>query len=1221
MQLIKEGPDIPVGVLQALEEDQLVIFCGAGISFPAGLPSFKDLVSRVLTRLGENLNPQEQSEFKNESYDRVFTLVEKRLGSGYVRSAVKHELTIDLAKADLSTHKSILDLSSGRRAGYRIVTTNFDLGFELLGAADLRVHAAPLLPVPKTQWRSLVHLHGKIDDSDPECLNLVLSSGDFGKAYLTERWASRFITELFRRFTVLFVGYSISDPVVRYMMDALAADRQSGEAVKDAYVFADHKRKERANAIAAWKAKNVFPIPFDRKKSFSLLHKTLAEWAAIHRDGLIGKEGIVARYGPIAPKLPYDEAVSQVLWALSERSGHVARVFAELEAEPPLEWLEVFESQGLLDPQTTDDNLEFIGPGAALVGHSARVARPQPLHPITRALAAWMMRHLDKARLVDWVLQKGGCLHPEMREILRRTLATNWSPLPRALSRVWRLLASDVMDCACDQGADWFDVLARVRNEPWDAELRLAVLHCLRPRLTLARSLWNASLWGALEISDEQTPRISNYVDADVVMTSSDLGAELAGSLSKIETVRLSELADEVTTSLHAALVLLESVDKASSESDFSYVYIPSVAPHEQNQWFQDWTNLVEIVRICWEAALRTDVTRGHAIANRWKGINYPIFRRLVFYAMSREGVFSLSDAVEELLVNKSWWLWSVETQHEMYGLLRHIWPKVQPNDADRIVSAILAGPPRTMFKDEIDPGELRRVIDRETWKRLKKLETFGRELPPNGAGRLAELAGMYPAWKLGAGDEDEFPVYSSSWAGPARTLAETSSEGLLLESPEDMAAALSEEENREARIYRWGVAAGERPRWGMRVLQHLAKRSNWQEDVWHAALNGLQGKVLPFQWRKLHPLLLEAPDQFLEQGLQRISWWMRDVAPKVNRRHESQYLDLWDRVFQIAESSTTDAQELDNPVTAALNDPLGVLADALLIRLNAYGLARNAGFPSALERRFNMLTDTPRSFTARVILASRLAQLYAISPAWTARRLIPYFDWNTSSDAYAIWQGYLWVARIYPDLLVAIKPFLLESLRRRERLGKYSRQICQLFAIAAISFRDAFSPKEAKAALLALDTEGLSEVGNALARMVEEAREKSDDMWRNRIGPWIDSAWPKDRERVAPRTARSLLLATIATREEFPNAFQTIRRLLTRTRDFNFVVHRMHESKHASSHPREVLSALDLLIEEGRFPSPELRDLLDAISKGWPDSVRTPEYRRLDEYLRRHGL
>ena len=100
-------------------------------------------------------------------------------------------------------------------------------------------YRAPLLPVPKKRWDGLVYLHGLLTEnpSKSDLERLVVSSGDFGLAYLTERWAARFVSELLRNFIVCFVGYSINDPVLRYMMDALAADRLLGESPPEMFAF------------------------------------------------------------------------------------------------------------------------------------------------------------------------------------------------------------------------------------------------------------------------------------------------------------------------------------------------------------------------------------------------------------------------------------------------------------------------------------------------------------------------------------------------------------------------------------------------------------------------------------------------------------------------------------------------------------------------------------------------------------------------------------------------------------------------------------------------------------------------------------------------------------------------------------------------------------------------------------------------------------------------
>lgn len=123
-----------------------------------------------------------------------------------------------------------------------------------------------MLPVPKnSRCDGLVYLHGLLPDKpDDNALNrLVVTSGDFGLAYLTERWAARFVSELFRNYFVCFLGYSINDPVMRYMMDALAADRMLGEVIPQAWALGDVKPGEEATKTMEWKAKRVTPILYE----------------------------------------------------------------------------------------------------------------------------------------------------------------------------------------------------------------------------------------------------------------------------------------------------------------------------------------------------------------------------------------------------------------------------------------------------------------------------------------------------------------------------------------------------------------------------------------------------------------------------------------------------------------------------------------------------------------------------------------------------------------------------------------------------------------------------------------------------------------------------------------------------------------------------------------------------------------------------------------------
>ena len=190
----------------------------------------------------------------------------------------------------------------------------------------------------------MVYLHGLLSsartDSELDCL--VVSSGDFGLAYLTERWAARFVSELFRHYIVCFVGYSLDDPVMRYMMDALAADRQRGETPREMYTFGSYTKGKAATCEAMWRAKNVTPILYWQARHHYYLHKTLLRWSETYRDGVRGKEMIVVKEAIANPLITTrdDDFVGRVVWALSDESGLPARRFADLDPVPSLDWLE-----------------------------------------------------------------------------------------------------------------------------------------------------------------------------------------------------------------------------------------------------------------------------------------------------------------------------------------------------------------------------------------------------------------------------------------------------------------------------------------------------------------------------------------------------------------------------------------------------------------------------------------------------------------------------------------------------------------------------------------------------------------------------------------------------------------------------------------------------------------------------------------------------------------
>src|SRR6185369_18035785 len=147
-QFTKDGPSIPLELLRTLEDGRLVIFCGAGVSRCCGLPDFRMLVNDIAAHLGRPMESDEQELFNNSAYDAALGLIENRIGKQRLRQALSEILDLNPG-ADLATHEALLQLATSKQGHLRLVTTNFDRGFELAPCEVARMFDyAPYLPLP-----------------------------------------------------------------------------------------------------------------------------------------------------------------------------------------------------------------------------------------------------------------------------------------------------------------------------------------------------------------------------------------------------------------------------------------------------------------------------------------------------------------------------------------------------------------------------------------------------------------------------------------------------------------------------------------------------------------------------------------------------------------------------------------------------------------------------------------------------------------------------------------------------------------------------------------------------------------------------------------------------------------------------------------------------------------------------------------------------------------
>jgi len=204
------GIDFPEGLIDAQRDGNLVVFAGAGVSMgqPANYPSSRVLAEMVGGAAYQIGNTEREDQFlgRLEQADvPVRQRMKQFLSNPESRPTPLHHLLIDLFRD---------------KSQIRLVTTNLDTHFTTaarISGAQPDFYYAPALPLGH-RFTGIVYLHGCVGRNENE---FVLTDADFGRAYLTEGWATRFLQALFQQYTVLFIGYSHDDTVINYLARGL----------------------------------------------------------------------------------------------------------------------------------------------------------------------------------------------------------------------------------------------------------------------------------------------------------------------------------------------------------------------------------------------------------------------------------------------------------------------------------------------------------------------------------------------------------------------------------------------------------------------------------------------------------------------------------------------------------------------------------------------------------------------------------------------------------------------------------------------------------------------------------------------------------------------------------------------------------------------------------------------------------------------------------------
>ena len=1275
-KFVTNGPDISEHLLQAHEEGRVVFFCGAGISRPAGLPLFKGLVDGIYEQLGIGKTPVEDEAYKEKRYDATIHQLERRYPGHRprVRESLANVLNPRLEGEDATTtHLALLQLAKDRKGMFRIVTTNFDRIFQhVIAQEELKIDSfeAPYLPIPKpSRWNGIVHLHGLLPaQPDETALNrLVLSSGDFGLAYLTERWAARFVSALFQHYIVCFVGYGVNDPVLRYMMDALAADELLGESKSEAYAFASFIAGQKEKTSVEWKAKGISPLTYEvpaNREDHSALHRTLKEWADTYRDGVQGKKMIIAQHASRPPlsSSRMDFAVGRVLWALTDDLA--AKHFADLNPVPPLDWL---------GPLAEDqfDQRELSRFGVVANGNEKKelrfsmLSRPAPYTDSVRMcivdtgtreshwddvmshLARWLTRHLDDPKLIVWLVERGGQLHKQFarlirsrieeldrlhaddsrREELDRIRVNAPKAIPGHLMRtLWRLLSAGRLRSPTHRSriyeTNWFD---RVAQDGLTPTLRVELREILEPRVTIREPFD----WSADALDSSEPAHIEELVHWELVLSSDDVHTALLSRVERREWWQevLPDLLQDFTVLLHDALGLVGELDGANEKSDRSYIHEPSISEHLQNRGFHDWTALIILNRDAWLATARTDHARARHAVEGWWQIRFPVFKRLALFAAAQPDVISQQQALGWLLAEDSWWLWSPETERESLRLLVTLAPKLDPPEMEELERAILNGPLSEMFRDDLEQERWAGIIERDIWLRLAKIQSTRVTMGQAARTKLDKLTQQHPTWRLHEDESDEFPVWMEVSDGADRRE--------FLSTPQRRRELVQWLRQHPGPANHW-----QEDDWRERcrndfpptacALYALTRENLWPESRWREALQAWsESKLIKRSWRYMGPVLNGASDEFVGSLGRILGWWLQAIATTFEG-HEEFFLNLCRRILSIElpDEENFDSLLMETALFRAMSHTVGLVTEALLRWWHRSKPEEGQKLPETLVTIFTELcnTEIEKYRHGRVLLASHVVSLYRVDPDWTMEYLVPLFDWHhLEVEALSVWAGFLRSPRLYGPLLSVIKQPMLETANHYEKFGsQHAQQYADFLTFAALDLGDLFSIEELATATRNLPPAGLKNVARTLTRALEGAGDQRVEYWQNRALPFFQQIWPQDEALATPQISEDLGHLCVAAGDAFPEALDILYYWLKpgNPPTLIFLLRRLREAEICQRFPERALTFLEAIVgPEAEWVPEELRQCLNDIRQADQQLAAAERFTRLNELIERQGL
>lgn len=1204
MRFFENGPSIPDELLVARDEGRVVFFCGAGVSLArANLPDFFGLAKSVIDTLGVPA-AHEACQLLREaqaitarkgavgqiSADRIFGLLEREFPDAIVKSAVAKALK-PKPDVDLSAHRVLLQLATTPSHEVRLVTTNFD---RLFNDCDGAVRAwqpprSPDLSRPD-EFDGIIYLHGRanVAYNGAEGDGFVLSSAEFGRAYLSDGWATRFFRDIIDRYSVVFVGYSADDPPVQYLLEAL--NKSSGQ-LDSVYAFQSGTSHD---ATARWRHKGIKAITYADEGTHSSLWRTLEAWAERAKDPKRWRQAVFerAKQGP-ENLLPHERG--QVTHIVSTVEG--ANELAEDKKPLSAEWLCVFDphrryarpqksgglgSDGLyIDPfdcygldsdvppariapndyqtkRTTPgdawdgfatnplDRINLVGDQVPLFrGESTSLAQVFP--PRLSRIAWWVGNVSNQPAAVWWAAHQLG-LHPVVQRNIRWRQDRSEDSSPSVVGRAWRYLfeAWETKNAFND---DSHTLQSIVNRYGWDSALLRQFGRINRPRLTV----------NPARRAGAQPPPNVEPASLDMLLKL-DVAYPPRNDAPPVPDEWLAQVICELRKNLELA-VTLENEIGGWGLHDISPL-VPDNSPTLYG--FRHAGGLSGAVRLYvshFKRLVAIDISAASREMLSWPLDDDTVFSRLRIWTSGMPELVSTHALGEVFTTLSDSAFWSSYHQRDLLMTLAKRWSDLPDSSRKLAERRLLDGPPRTFHDDaqEYDRYRASATLSRLTW-----LASQGCTFAANLQIEMDRIKIIVPDWK------SEYADKAADSMEPHGGIVRVDTDHAALAN-EPLANLLSKameisgrSENLLVNNAPFAGLAASHPVRAFRALVQASKRNEFPLKLWRQFLDAEaraadRPKFMALIAERASRFPLGSVDGFVYTAS---SWLLRvsgDLIPHFPESFHRVAVTIINGIRSTPNQGESGIVRGNAPpqwVMEAINAPAGKLTETLWKDPKITTVCAGDGIPLDWRNRLDDLLTLTGDIRRHVlvIFAIDIDWLHFIDPTWAEENLLAVLAGDDEQDRAALWSGILRGKKILgAPLYLKLKPHLLEFARAPHLPQSDHENALAAIVLAGWGSTDErngqryISSSEMREVLLHAGDAFRSSVLWHLETLAEQTVEPDHVVdWKALIPELVRDAWPLQKSARTSKTSAALVNLLLSDAENMAKMTALVLPLLT---------------------------------------------------------------------------